>query len=427
MTTMSDHSPIPAGISVRTLLLAVGVTAVLTGTGAWLWLRPPTDSTAAADEHADELPAGVVELPADAMKNAGLVIAEVTARRLPTTIDVTGSVTAEDSRVAHIRPLARGLVERVWVSLGERVSRGQPLATYDNIQLGELVGEYLGARAVLQQAEADLEVKRRVVARGRELIKLEAIARQELDVREAELKTSEAAVSRDQATVSRVEEQLHRFGLSDADLTKLSPTSGESPHREASHAILRAPFDGVITKYDVAQGEVVEPEQELFTVTDLSQVWVLADIYEKDITKIRAGTDAVVRVDAYPDRSFTGRVTYVADIIDPQTRSAKARVVVANPGAALKLDMFARVSVPTADVREGLLVPVAAVQTIDNQSVVFVKSGETRFERRTVELGATAGEVVEVRSGLKPGDAVVGAGSFHLKTALLRDRIGDEH
>jgi cobalt-zinc-cadmium efflux system membrane fusion protein len=368
-----------------------------------------------------------VELSPEAMTNAGLTIAAVTSRPLPTTIDMTGGVTAEDARVAHIRPLARGLVERVWVSLGERVTRGQPLATYDNIQLGELVGEYLGAKAVLRQAEADLDVKRRVVERGRQLIKLEAIAQQELDLREAELKTAEASVTRDQATVSRVEEQLHRFGLSDADLTRLSPTGGESPHREASHAVLRAPFDGVITKYDVAQGEVVEPEQELFTVTDLSQVWVLADIYEKDITKVGVGTDAIVRVDAYPGRAFNGRVTYVADLIDPRTRSAKARVVVVNPDAALKLDMFARVSVPTADARDALVVSVAAVQTIDNQPVVFVKVGDTRFERRSVELGATAGDLIEIRSGVTAGDAVVGAGSFHLKTALLRERIGDEH
>ena len=427
MNSTTDQGPPFSGVSVRTLLLAIGVTALLTGVGAWSWLRPASNTPPDTEAHADSLPPGVVELSPEAIKNAGLTAVDVASRQLPTTIDVTGSVTAEDARVAHIRPLARGLVERVWVSLGERVTRGQPLATYDNIQLGELVGEYLAARAVLQQAEAELNVKRRVVDRGRALIKLEAIARQELDLREAELKTAEASVARDQATVSRVEEQLHRFGLSDADLTKLSPTSGESPHREASHAILRAPFDGVVTKYDIAQGEVVEPERELFTVTDLSQVWVLADIYEKDITKVRAGTDAVVRVDAYPDRTFSGRVTYVSDLIDPQTRSAKARVVVANPGAALKLDMFARVSVPTTDVRESLVVPVAAVQTIDNQTVVFVRVGETRFERRVVETGATAGDQVEVRSGLQAGEPVVGPGSFHLKTALLRERIGDEH
>jgi cobalt-zinc-cadmium efflux system membrane fusion protein len=407
--------------------VAIGITAMVTGAGAWVWLRPASDTPSESESHAADLPAGVVELSPEAVTNAGVAIVEATSRQLPLSIDLTGRVAAEDARVAHIRPLARGLVERVWVDLGQRVSRDQPLVTYDNIQLGELVGEYLAAKAVLQQAEAELDVKRRVVERGRALIELEAIARQELDLREAELKTAEASVARDQATVRRVEVQLHRFGLSDADLTQLSPTGGESPHPEASHAILRAPFDGVVTTYDIAQGEVVEPERELFTITDLSQVWVLADIYEKDIAKVRAGTDAVVRVDAYPDRMFSGRVTYITDLIDPQTRSAKARVVVANPDAALKLDMFARVSVPTADVRNTLVVPVAAVQTIDNQSVVFVRTGETRFERRVVETGATTGDDMEIRSGLQAGEPVVSTGSFHLKTALLRERIGDEH
>jgi membrane fusion protein, heavy metal efflux system len=427
MNAITDTNPKEPGISLRALLVAVGVTAVLTGTAAWLLLRPAAAVLSVAEEHADELPAGVVELTPEAQRNAALGLRPVEVRPLPTTIDVTGSVAAEDARIAHIRPLARGLVERVWVSLGERVTKGQPLATYDNIQLGELVGDYLGARAVLRQAEADLDVKRRVVERGRALIKLEAIAQQTLDLREAELKTSEAGVARDQAAVSRVEEQLHRFGLSDADLKLLSPTEGTSPHRDASHAVLRAPFDGVVTKYDVAQGEVAEPERELFTVTDLSSVWVLADVYEKDITKVRAGTDAVVRVDAYPDQTFPGRVTYVSDLIDPQTRSAKARVVVANPDTALKLDMFARVSIPTAEQREGLLVPVTAIQTIDNQPVVFVQQSANRFARRNVELGMTAGDLVEVRSGVQAGDTVVGAGSFYLKTALLRERIGDEH
>lgn len=427
MNAITDTNPKEPGITLRVLLVAVGVTAVLTGTVAWLLLRPSTAGPAATEAHADDLAPGVVELTPDAQKNAVLGLRAVDVRPLPTTIDVTGTVTADDARVAHIRPLARGLVERVWVRLGERVTKGQPLATYDNIQLGELVGDYLGARAVLRQAEAELDVKRRVVERGRALITLEAIAQQTLDLREAELKTAEAAVARDQAAVSRVEEQLHRFGLSDTDLRQLSPTDGRSPHRDASHAVLRAPFDGVVTKYDVAQGEVAEPGRELFTVTDLASVWVLADVYEKDITKVKAGTDAVVRVDAYPDQTFAGRVTYVADIIDPQTRTAKARVVVANPGAALKLDMFARVAIPTAEQREGLLVPLAAVQTIDNQSVVFVQQSAKRFVRRDVELGLTAGDLVEIRSGVQAGDTVVGAGSFYLKTALLRERIGDEH
>jgi hypothetical protein len=106
MNGMTDSSPNPAGISVRTLVLAIGLTAALTGGGAWLWLRPATDRAPATAEHADDLPPGIVELPAEAVKNAGLIVHEATTRRLPTTIDVTGAVTPEDSRVAHIRPSA---------------------------------------------------------------------------------------------------------------------------------------------------------------------------------------------------------------------------------------------------------------------------------------------------------------------------------
>ena len=425
---MTSDTTTSSGLSFRTLLIAIGITAVLTGTIAWLVLgRDAPREEAAKEEHADDLPPGVVAVPAAAQKNAGMATTTVATRRLPTTIEVTGKVTADEARSAHVRPLARGVIERVWVRLGERVKKGQPLATYDNIELGELVGEYLSARAVLRQAEADRDVKRRMVERGRELVKIEAIARQTLDLREAELKSAEAAVARDQSIVSRFEEQIHRFGLSDADLTKLSPGDGESPHRSASHAILRAPFDGVVTKYDVAQGEVAETDRELFTITDLSVVWVLADVYEKNFTDVKTGTDATVRVEAYPDRTFSGRITYLSDLIDPQTRSAKARVVVTNADASLKLDMFARIVIPTAAQRDVLVVPIAAVQTVENQSVVFVKEGAERFLRKNVELGTTAGDVVEVRSGLTAGSTIVSAGSFYLKTALLRELIGDEH
>ena len=421
--TNTNHT----GISGRALLLAVAMTAAMTGAITWGLVRSPAEPTEETDDHANELPPGEVELTPEAQKNAALAIVDVTSQAIPNLVDMTGTVTPDEARVAHVRPLARGVIEQVWVRLGARVTKGQPLATYDNIQLGEYVGEYLSARAMLRQAEADLDSKRKIAERGRALLTLEAIARQTLDLREAEVKTAEATVASMQATVSRVEEQLHRFGLTDADLGKLSTVEGKGLHRESSHAILRAPFDGVITRYDVAEGELVEPDRELFTVTDLSTVWVLADVYEKDLTKVRTGADATVRLDAYPDRTFTGRVAFIADSIDPESRTAKARVVVANPTAALKLDMFARISVPTADQRDALVIPLSAVQRIDNQPVVFVQTAANRFVRRNVELGTATGEVVEVRVGLKPGERIVSAGSFYLKTALLRERIGDEH
>jgi len=383
------------------------------------------DATGSADD-TKALPVGTVAVPEAAQRNAGLRTTTLESRVLPATIQVTGVVAADESKVVHIRPLARGVIESISISLGARVTRGQALFTYDNIELGGLIGEYLSARAGLEQAQTDLEVRRLALERALELIKLEAVAQQTVEARRADFKNAEAVVAGQRAGVAKVEEQIHRFGLSDSDLGDLTPVANRTGHRTGSHSVLRAPFAGVVTKYDVAVGELVEPERELLTISDLSTVWVMADVYEKDLGKVNPDTDVNIRFDAYPDRVFVGRLTYIGDLIDPQSRTAKVRCVLANPGGILKLDMFAKVDIPTSDSREGVSVPTAAVQHIDNQPVVFVRQGAEQFVRRDVRLGNTEGDQVEVLSGLKPGETVVEAGSFYLKTTLLRDRIGGE-
>jgi len=404
------------------LVLGIGVGAA----GLWLFTGSPA-AEPVAEEHANELPPGTVEVPEAAQKNAAIEVNKVATTRLPGTLEVTGIVTPDESRVAHVRPLAKGVVEKINVSLGSRVTAGQPLLTYDNIELGQLVGEFLTEQSALRQAQTDREVKRTALARAEALIKIEAISQQELDLRRAEFRNSEAAVASAEARVSRVEEQIHRFGLSDQDLRALRPDANEAPHRAASHSTLRAPFAGVVTKFDVAVGEVVESDKELFTVADISTVWVLADVYEKDLAKITTQGSVTVKVDAYPDRTFTGRITHVSDLIDPATRAAKVRCVVDNRDGALKLDMFAKIVLGTVDERQAIAVPADALQQVDNQAVVFVRRSQTRFERKNVQVGRRSGELVEILAGITDGDTVVGKGSFYLKTALLRERIGSEH
>ena len=417
-----------AGRSRGVGLLLVLVLGIALGGGAvWLVSDGPAAEPVPEEEHADDLPAGVVEIPEAAQKNANIEVVPVRITRLPGQLEVTGIVTPEESRVAHVRPLARGVVEKVSVSLGSRVTQGQPLLTYDNVELGQLVGEFQTEQAALRQAETNREVKRTSLARAESLIKIEAIAKQELDVRRAEFQNAEAAVASARAGVSRVEEQLHRFGLTDADVKALTPEANEAPHRVGSHSTLRAPFAGVVTKLDVAAGEVVEPDEELFTIADMSTVWVLADVYEKDLAKITRDGTVAITVDAYPDRVFTGRITYVSDLIDPATRTAKVRAVVENRDGALKLDMFAKVLLGTTEEGQALTVPTDAIQQVDNQPVVFVRQSETRFERRSVQVGRWSGELVEILGGLEVDQMVVGKGSFYLKTALLRERIGDSH
>lgn len=407
------------------MALVTGI--VLGAAGLWWMTRPEPSDTATPESHAAERPSGTVDVPEAAQKNAGIETAPATTGLLSGALDVTGIIAADEARVAHLRPLAKGVIEKIDVSLGSRVTAGQPLLTYDNVELGQLVGEYLTEQSALRQAQTNREVKRTAQGRAEALITIEAIAQQELDLRRAEFRNAEAAVASAEARVSRVEEQLHRFGLSDQDLAGLRPNANEAPHRAASHSILRSPFAGVVTKFDVAVGEVVESDKELFTVADLSTVWVLADVYEKDVARVKREGSVAVKVDAYPDRMFSGRVTHVSDIIDPATRAAKVRCVVDNRDGALKLDMFAKVTLGTAEERRAVTVPVDAIQHVDNQPVVFVRQSETRFERRDVQVGRRVGDQVEILAGVSDGDRVVATGSFYLKTALLRERIGDEH
>ncbi|MGE4055802.1 MAG: efflux RND transporter periplasmic adaptor subunit, partial [Vicinamibacterales bacterium] len=272
------------------------VTGLVIGAALMLTFRgSPGDAVGPEEEelHADE--GGALELSEAAQQNAGVQITTVSRERLPETIEATGTVTPVESRVAHMRPLAQGIVERVAVSLGARVTAGQELLSYDNVVLGDLIGEYRSAVAAQRQREADLEVRRQHFERAGQLVEIEAIAKQTLELRRAEFLNAEAGVASARAEVARIEERIHRFGVTDDDLARLAADEADPDrdvHREASHNVLRAPFAGVVTAYDVAVGEMVEPERELLAIADLSTVWVLADIYERDIARVRPGTKA---------------------------------------------------------------------------------------------------------------------------------------
>ena len=387
-----------------------------------------------SDEHAGNQAQGALEIPQDAQQNAGVEFVAAEHRAHPVPLKVTGLVTPVPSRVVHLRPLAEGVVKQVNVKLGDRVRAGQVLVHYDNIALGDHIGEYRGAVAARRQAEADLEVLQRSLQRAEQLIGLEAISQQTLDLRRSEFEQARAGLVSAQAEVSRIEERIHRFGLTDEDLSEVAPRgsademrAAAEQHREMSLNFIRAPFHGTVTEFSVAVGDLVGPDRELLTIINMSTVWVLADVYEPDLGRLPSNAEVAIQVDAYPDRVFTGRITYISDTIEMSTRAAHVRCVVTNRDKALKLGMFTRVSIPTNEKVSTLVAPVDAVQQIDGQSVVFVRTGPATFERRDVTLGLTADGQVEVIGGLKPGETIVSTGSFYLKTALLHERIGHSH
>lgn len=386
-------------------------------------------TVAETDEHDEEdhdLHIDMVELTPESMATADIQVEKSRQMDLQFYLETTGSVSPDETRLAHIRPLSRGIVEQVYVRRGDRVEQGQPLVYYDNIELGELIGEYLSDLARLQNERAQLEVTEKFLERGRELFEVQAIAEKEVELREAEYKKAQAGVNSQQAEISKIHEKLHRYGLTDEEIEELGVEGHSTDHRTASHKTLRAPFSGVIIGYDVAEGELVGADRELLTLVDVSSVWVLADVYEKDLGLIQTGQLVDVVTAAYPDRVFRGELTYISDLLERETRTARVRCIVPNPDGALKLEMFVTVKIPSTRRTLAVAVPESAVQNVDGEEVIFIEEGSGQFHKTVVTTGLNADGWIAI-DGLAEGTPVVTQGSFYLKSALQRETIGTDH
>lgn len=372
-----------------------------------------TDSQAETAAHHDHEAAGedgLVELTAEAVRRAGIDTAAAALRPVPFVLSTTGTVGFDERRIAHVTPRLTGRVQRVAAELGDAVGAGDPLVIVDSIELGRAKADFLAALGHHQVARLRHE-------RQRNLFADRIVSEQE--VLEAEAEAREAA-----AHLAAAEETLHLYGLAQDQVARLSH---DDP--KASLYAVRAPFAGKVVAKEVAVGELVEPERHLFTIADLSRIWVWIDVYERDLRQVRVGRAVVVAVDAFPGETFLGELSYLGDEVAAETRSVRARVDLLNPDGRLRPGMFARVDLATRSGEDEavLTVPEAAVQREGDGSVVFVAQGENRFERRSVTLGRRGRGWVEILSGLEPGEEVVTEGAFLIKSAAAGDRLGGGH
>lgn len=420
---MAPESERPArrrGVLIGGVILAV-VFIILVG--RWRLSSGTAEPASTGREVPESAAPNVITIDERTRDTIGLKVLAVEQRPFADVIQATGVVTPNETRVAHVRLLAPGRVEEVHVRVGDRVQSGQPMLSYDNVDVGELVGNYLSAAAAVDRAAADADVAKRALERATKLVEVGGLSRGEYERREAEHKRALAEVTTARAAMTNIERRLQRFGLAADDLTRLRASSGDAT--SWSSTTVRAPFAGVVTAANVAPGEAVDTERELFTVADLSTVWVVGDLYQRDIASVRRGQEAQITTESYPGETFIGRITNVSDVLDPSTRTAKVRCEVPNRDGRLKLQMFVTMGIPTATARDALVVPAAAVQQIDNDTVVFVQIGDESFEKRVVEAGAGSGGWVPVLSGLKVGERVVTEGGFMLKSKLKAASIGE--
>jgi len=321
-------------------------------------------------------------------------------------ISATGKVEANADRIAHVSPRISGKVVAVRASLGESVAAGQALATLDSVELGEALSRYRQSKTKLALAQSNME-------RIKQLVEKKIAARKDILQAETDYKTAQTELHTD-------EERLSLYGVALSDLR------GDN-HRKPLLPV-RSPIGGVITEKHAIVGELADPSKSLYTVADLSSVWVMVDINEKDLAKVHRGQAATVTVGAFPDLKLKGRITYIADLVDQATRTVKARVEVVNPGRKLKPEMFATVELTLpADASTTLAVPEDALQDLDGKKVVFVAENESEFVARQVRTGRVAAGMVEIAAGLQEGDRYAVKGAFILKSELKKGELVDEH
>src|SRR5262245_60653532 len=346
-----------------------------------------------------------IKLSAEAIKNAGIKTVVVNAEALPDLLTVTASISHNQDRVFHVTPRIRGRVVEVYASLGSSVNKGSRLALLDSTELGESKAEYLKAKTLLGLAKTNYE-------REKSLFDQKIAAQKDVLAAEAEYRRAEAEVR-------TLHERLRLFGLSDEAIANLDSAP--------SHYVIVSPGPGVVVEREISQGEVIEAGRKVFTVSDLSAVWVLLSVYEKDLAKIKSGMPVRIMTESYLGEVFSGKIAYIGDTVDSQTRTIPVRIVVPNPDRRLKPGMFATAEIETpAAMGATLVIPSIAVQKVEGKPSAFVQEGEGNFQKRDLELGRNMGNSVEVKSGLNEGERVVTKGSFLLKSELLKGE-GEAH
>jgi membrane fusion protein, heavy metal efflux system len=339
-------------------------------------------------------------------------------------VSATGSVGYDLLHLARIKPPARGRIESLDVTVGDRVTAGQRLAILDNFELSAAQSKVASAEAAVNQAKVRLATANADFDRATNLIRTGGIAQREVDAIRATAASAEAELRTREAELRQYQQEEARLLPVLAQNPDAGPPTDRAP-LDARGAIV-APFAGVVDSVAVALGDVVDPSTPSFTVADLSTVWVEAEVAEQDLGAVQVGDTAQVRVSAFPERVFGGRVTYISDQLETTTGTAKVRCEVANPDGALRVNMFATATIMSPQGGDAILVPSSAVQDVNGQSVVFMPTGHGQFAWRTVHTGLVANGQTQITNGLAANTPVVADGSYWLKAALTQSTIPSE-
>jgi membrane fusion protein, heavy metal efflux system len=323
-------------------------------------------------------------------------VLKVQSTTLVRTLRLTGTVAYNGFRTTPVITQVSGPVSRVVVVPGQRVKRGDPMLYVASPDYSQLRTNYLKAKDAYALAE-------KAYARAKDLYQHKAISEQNLE-------QAESADVQAGGDLAAAQAALKVLGVNDPDGLEKAPPSFEIP--------VKAPIGGQVVEQDVAAGQLLQPgTTQCFMISDTSNVWVLVNVYQKDLPFVRAGDPVTIQTDAYPD-VFQGRISYVAASLDPNTRTLQARIDTKNAGGKLKKDMYVVAMVKAGKIPNAIALPDAAIlRDSENQPFVYLANSSNQFGRRPVTLGESVNGQTQILSGLKPGDEVIGDGSLFLQFA----------
>ena len=397
------------GVVLAVLLAVLAVGPLRATVRRWQRAESPKATAAVVAQSADPNGMTVDDGQLQRMK-----IEQVQVRPFQIEKSAVGRIAFNDDHTTPVFTAYAGRVVRLLAGPGDDVQSGSPLAQMDTPDLVQAENDFINAGSALRKARNQVELARRVAARDADLFAVQAIAAKDLEQAQSDLRNAEHDLKAAEGTYAATRDRLRVFGKTDADAAQL-----EELRRVDPHMVLASPIAGTVTARKVGPGQYVKPDNPdpLFSIADLSTMWLLAHVAEADISLIHAGQLVEVQVAAYPAELFRARITNVGAAVDPVTRRVSVRAEIANPGRKLKPDMFASFRIMTGTQVQSAAVPVTAVVRDGEQAAVWVVSEPQRLTRRAVTLGIEQGGVVQVLAGLQPGEQVVFDGGIFLSNA----------
>ena len=360
--------------------------------------------------------------------HSGITVETVRDEAAAESIRASGRLTMNENQTWRVGAVTDGRVVKISANPGDPVKAGQILARMHSHDVHEGRAGYHKALNELTRAQSAESFARQARDRAKRLYDLKAAALEQVERTESEVQNAHAAVEQARTELERAKTHLVDFlqvSLGEPEQHSAGPHT-EDNHGDEDLIPVKAPASGTLLERKVTAGSVVAAAAEMFTISDLSTLWMQANVSEAAIARVRPGMAARVEVQAHPGRSFAGRVTRLGDQLDAATRTLPVRIELANAGGLLRPEMYGDAELAVGGVRRAVHVSESAVQEVKGQTVVFVEKAPGLYDARAVETGRSMDGRVALLNGVTPGERVVTKGAFILKSQLLKKSLADE-